>query len=44
MPAKAGIQVDSDRIRTQKLDSRFHRNDGADGWSLRSLDEVCPCN
>jgi hypothetical protein len=39
MPAKAGIQVDPDRIRTQRLDSRFHGNDGRDGWSLASFDE-----
>jgi hypothetical protein len=39
MPAKAGIQVDPDRIRPQRLDSRFHGNDGGDGWSLASFDE-----
>jgi|RhiMetdeSRZDD1v2_1073273.scaffolds.fasta_scaffold19561_3 hypothetical protein len=33
MPAKAGIQVDPHRIKTRRLDSRFHGNDGGDGWS-----------
>ena len=44
MPAKAGIQVDSDRITAQNLDSRFHGNDGGDVCSLTSFDEVCSYN